>query len=106
MTHSSHHADPAGTIPAGSAVPTSRSGALGFIGAGWLRFRTWRRSRPFWAGIFLLVSGAELLLIPLPLDSMGLILHIGIGGISGILIGAVLIVAGLLLWFHPVQRMF
>jgi hypothetical protein len=53
-----------------------------------------------------MLAGAELLLIPLPLDSMGLILHIGIGGVSGILIGAVLIVAGLLLWFHPVQRMF
>ena len=53
-----------------------------------------------------MISGAELLLIPLPLNSMGLILHIGTGGVAGILIGAVLIVAGLLLWFHPVQRMF
>jgi len=79
---------------------------MGLIGASWLRFRAWRRSRPFWAGIFLLVAGAELLLIPLPMDSIGLIVHIGIGGISGILIGAVLMVAGLLLWFHPVQRMF
>jgi len=106
MTDSTAHAGPAGTLPAGPTVDTRRSGALGFISAGWLRFRSWRRSRPFWAGIFLIVAGAELLLIPLPLNSMGLILHIGIGGISGILIGAVLIVAGLLLWFHPVQRMF
>jgi hypothetical protein len=53
-----------------------------------------------------MIAGAELLLIPLPMHSMGLILHIGIGGISGILIGAVLIVAGLLLWFNPAQRLF
>src|SRR5215469_638316 len=106
MATSSQHADQAGTIPAGSAVSARRSGPLGRIGASWLRFRAWRRSRPFWAGIFLLLAGAELLLIPLPMDSIGLIVHIGIGGISGILIGAVLMVAGLLLWFHPVQRMF
>jgi hypothetical protein len=106
MTDSSQRADPAGTIPAGPAIPARQAGAFGPLGAGWLRFRAWRRTRPFWAGIFLLVAGAELLLIPLPMDSLGLIVHIGIGGISGILIGAVLIVAGLLLWFHPVQRMF
>jgi hypothetical protein len=101
-----HDTDPAGTIPAGSAVRARRSGVIGLVVAGWLRFRAWRRSRPFWAGIFLIAAGAELLLIPLPLNSMGLILHIGTGGVAGILIGAVLIVAGLLLWFHPVQRMF
>ncbi|HEY2642083.1 MAG TPA: DUF6114 domain-containing protein, partial [Streptosporangiaceae bacterium] len=106
MTDSSQHTGPAGTIPAGSAIPARQPGAFGRLGAGWLRFRDWRRTRPFWAGIFLLAAGAELLLIPLPMDSLGLIVHIGIGGISGILIGAVLMVAGLLLWFHPVQRMF
>jgi len=66
----------------------------------------WRRSRPFWAGILLLVSGAELLLIPLPEHSMGLLLHVGTGGVAGILIGALLIVCALLLWFSPAQRTF
>lgn len=74
--------------------------------AGWRGFRAWRKSRPFWAGIFLIVAGAELLLIPLPMNSMGLILHIGTGGVLGILIGALLIACALLLWFNPSQRMF
>jgi hypothetical protein len=106
MTDSTERTGPAGTIPAGSAARPAGARPAALIGAGWRGFRMWRRSRPFWAGILLIIAGAELLLIPLPLHSMGLILHIGVGGVSGILIGAVLIVAGLLLWFNPAQRMF
>jgi Family of unknown function (DUF6114) len=106
MTDSTEHASPAGVIPAGPPFRAGRSGLIGLVRTGWLLFRGWRRSRPFWGGILLVIAGAELLLIPLPMHSMGLILHIGIGGISGILIGAVLIVAGLLLWFNPAQRLF
>jgi hypothetical protein len=40
------------------------------------------------------------------MHSMGLIMHIGIGGVLGILIGTVLMVTGLLLWFNPAQRIF
>jgi hypothetical protein len=69
-------------------------------------WREWRRSRPFWGGLLLIVAGSELLLIPLPLGSLGLILHVGIGGVLGILIGSVMILCALLLWFHPVQRTF
>jgi hypothetical protein len=71
--------------------------------AGW---RAWRRSRPFWGGLFLIASGAEMLLIPLPMQSMGLFLHIGTGGVLGILIGALLIASALLIWFNPGQRTF
>ncbi len=72
----------------------------------WSGWRAWRRSRPFWGGVLLAAAGAELLLIPLPMHSMGLILHIGTGGVLGILIGALLIVCALLIWFNPGQRMF
>src|SRR5262245_31146435 len=89
--------------PAGPAAPPHGGSP---IGRTWRRYRAWRRSRPFWAGIWLIIAGAELLLIPLPIRDMGIILHIGIGGISGILIGAILIALGLLLWFHPGQRLF
>jgi len=91
--------------PAGQA-PAKKAGFFWSLLRGWLRYRAWRRSRPFWAGIWLIISGAELLLIPLPIRNMGIILHIGIGGITGILIGAVLILLGLLLWFSPAQRVF
>ncbi len=84
----------------GHAHRTSRSAPV------YRAFRGWRRTRPFWAGIFLIFAGAELLMIPLPMHAMGLILHIGTGGVLGILIGAILIVCALLLWFNPAQRAF
>src|SRR5215469_8765750 len=98
-----------GPVPAdagGPAGPAAGAKAGAPIGRVWRRYRAWRRSRPFWAGLWLIISGAELLLIPLPIRDMGIILHIGIGGISGILIGAILIALGLLLWYQPAQRLF
>src|SRR5215831_1803022 len=109
MTDDIQSAEFGGPVPAeagGPVGPAAVAKTGSGIGRAWRRYRAWRRSRPFWAGIWLIIAGAELLLIPLPIHSMGVILHIGIGGISGILIGAILIALGLLLWFHPVQRMF
>jgi hypothetical protein len=83
-----------------------RTNRSALASSAWRAFRGWRRARPFWAGIFLVFAGAELLLIPLPIHAMGLILHIGTGGVLGILIGAILIVCALLLWFNPTQRAF
>jgi hypothetical protein len=93
-------ADPAG-LAAAASEPAAGRGRRAWSGWG-----TWRRSRPFWGGVLLAAAGAELLLIPLPMHSMGLILHIGTGGVLGILIGALLIVCALLIWFNPGQRMF
>ncbi|HEY2507224.1 MAG TPA: DUF6114 domain-containing protein [Streptosporangiaceae bacterium] len=72
----------------------------------WSEFTSWRRGRPFWAGLIMAAAGAELLLLPLPIHAMGLILHIGTGGVLGILIGAILIACALLLWFSPAQKTF
>jgi Family of unknown function (DUF6114) len=109
MPQSPDPQDSAGATPAesvSSGGPATGEAGDGPVIRAWRAWRRWRRSRPFWAGVLLLVAGAELLLIPLPLNSLGLIIHVGIGGISGILIGAVLIVCALLLWFNPVQRTF
>jgi hypothetical protein len=94
--------------PAGHAPESSlaRRSATVLLGQAWRGFRSWRRSRPFWAGVLLIAAGVELLLIPLPMHSMGLILHIGTGGVLGILIGAILVACALLLWFNPAQRIF
>lgn len=65
-------------------------------------FRTWRRTRPFWAGVFVMVGGAVIILLPLaPLPVM---LKIGFGAIAGLAIGLILIVGGLLFWFTPSNR--
>ncbi len=73
-------------------------------------FRQWRRSRPFWGGLLLLLGGLEMLLIPLTgvlaRGQIKLVIYVGIGGVFGILIGALLIACGLALWFSPVHKTF
>jgi hypothetical protein len=73
-------------------------------------FRGWRRTRPFWGGFLLLLAGIELLLIPLSgifiHGAVRLVVYIGIGGVFGVLLGALLIACGLLLWLNPAHRTF
>ena len=69
-----------------------------------LRFRTWRRSRPFWGGLLALIGGVEILLsekAPLPV-----IIHLGAQGLAGYVVPIILVVCALLLWFNPEQRIF
>jgi Family of unknown function (DUF6114) len=73
-------------------------------------FRTWRRSRPFWGGLLLLLAGLEMLLIPvsgvLMRGQIKLVIYVGVGGIFGILIGALLIACGLALWYNHANKTF
>jgi hypothetical protein len=87
--------------PAPAAARDGRRRAGGGTRARW---RAWRRSRPFWGGLLVLLSGAEILVTmraPLPV-----ILHIGMQGVAGLVIPAVEALCGLLLWFNPAQRLF
>src|SRR5690242_2277993 len=75
-----------------------------------VRWRAWRRSRPFWGGLLLIVAGVELVLLPLSgvlvHGGLKLVIYIGIGGVFGVLIGALLIAAGTALLVNPVHRSF
>jgi Family of unknown function (DUF6114) len=90
------------------AVPGAGTGAG--VGSRRAAFRGWRRTRPFWGGFLLLLAGIELLLIPLSgifiHGAVRLVVYIGIGGVFGVLLGALLIACGLLLWLNPAHRMF
>src|SRR5215469_12038858 len=74
------------------------------------RWRAWRRSRPFWGGLLLILAGRELFVIPLygvlVHGAIKLVIYIGIGGVFGVLIGILLIVAGTMLWIDPGHRVF
>lgn len=61
--------------------------------------RRWRRTRPFWGGLLLVLGGAELLLVPL--SPLTVLVSLGLGGLAAIGIGLALIVAGIFLWLLP-----
>jgi hypothetical protein len=66
------------------------------------QFRRFRRTRPFWAGLFTILGGIEILLLPLsPVSDMVLL---GVAGMSGALIGVLLVITGLFVWFSPPNR--
>jgi hypothetical protein len=73
-------------------------------------WRRWRRSRPFWGGLLLVLAGLELLALPLTgvlvKGQIKLVIYIGIGGVFGVLIGILLIAAGIVLWVNPTHRVF
>jgi hypothetical protein len=83
-------------------APQARAGALA---RGWRNFRRWRRGRPFWGGLLLLLSGVEVLASG-NLDLTDIHLHIGPVGFLSYLIPGMIALCGLLSWISPAQRLF
>ncbi|MEU3281202.1 DUF6114 domain-containing protein [Streptomyces antibioticus] len=74
------------------------------LGRGRSAFRQWRGRRPFAGGVLLTLAGGEILLTmkaPLPV-----ILHVGMQGLAGYLLPALMVLCGLLILFNPAQRLF
>ncbi|BCJ41001.1 hypothetical protein GCM10010168_47000 [Actinoplanes ianthinogenes] len=70
----------------------------------WRGFRTWRRSRPFWGGLLVLLGGTEILMtVWAPL---GVVLHVGMQNFIGYLLPFVIILLGVLLILNPAQHVF
>ncbi|QCD60866.1 hypothetical protein CEB94_31810 [Streptomyces hawaiiensis] len=67
-------------------------------------FRQWRAGRPFWGGLLLALGGAEVLLTLKA--SLDVILHVGMQGLAGYLLPAVMLLCGVLILFNPAQRLF
>lgn len=65
-------------------------------------FWIWRRSRPFWGGLLVMIGASEMLLSEQ--DLLSVVPHIGIQGLAGYLIPAHLLLMGVLLWLNPVDR--
>jgi hypothetical protein len=73
-----------------------------------VRFRAWRRSRPFWGGVVAILAGLPILYFPYA--------HLSLGGLSiamattagagSLVIGLLLIVLGAAAWFQPMSRVF
>src|SRR6202046_1730208 len=84
-----------------------RPGSSGIWRESWQR---WRRTRPFWGGLLLGLAGLELIVIPLSgvlgHGAVKLVIYIGIGGVFGVLIGALMITCGVLICVNPAHRVF
>lgn len=68
-------------------------------------FRRWRRARPFWGGLLLLIAGLELFLSA-NLTLGDLQLHFGPEGFLSYLLPLLLVLCGVLTWVTPGQRLF
>lgn len=71
----------------------------------WAKFRLWRRTRPFWGGLFLLLSAVELYFSG-NLSLKNFQIHIGQQGFLIYLLPAIMLLCGVLVWVTPAQRLF
>ncbi|GHE09842.1 DUF6114 domain-containing protein [Streptomyces alanosinicus] len=73
-----------------------------------LQFRAWRGTRPFWAGLLVMLGGFLILYIPyahLPLAHLTMTMGTP-GGSGSLIIGVLLIVIGISLWVQQHIRVF
>ncbi|WP_055494873.1 DUF6114 domain-containing protein [Streptomyces sp. TP-A0356] len=73
-----------------------------------LQFRAWRGTRPFWAGLFVLLGGFPIMYFPYAHLQFG---HLTLAmattaGAGSLIIGVLLIVLGISLWFQKHIRIF
>ncbi|NUP14606.1 MAG: hypothetical protein HOZ81_00555 [Streptomyces sp.] len=66
--------------------------------------RGWRRRRPFWAAVWVIAGGVEM--VAIPLAPLPLMIRVGVGAMSAVGISVVLVAGGLFFLFKPDQRMF
>jgi hypothetical protein len=71
----------------------------------WAKFRRWRRKRPFWGGLFLILS-AILFFLTSNLGFSNFEIHLGPTGFLSYVIPLVVLLCGLLSWVSPEQRLF
>ncbi|MFD7667339.1 DUF6114 domain-containing protein [Streptomyces sp. NPDC059788] len=71
-------------------------------------FREWRGQRPFWAGVLTLLAGFPIMYIPYANLTIGslTVRMATTAGAGSLIIGVLLVVLGLTMWFQPASRVF
>ncbi|GAA3050601.1 DUF6114 domain-containing protein [Actinokineospora globicatena] len=72
------------------------------VGRFWRSFTAWRHTRPFWGGLFVLLGAVPIFV--LPLAPIKVLVASGIAGVSGLLLGSIMAVLAVSLWFTPQTR--
>lgn len=78
------------------------------IGRKRLSFREWRGHRPFWGGMLTLLAGFPIMYIPYANLTIGslTVRMATTAGAGSLIIGVLLVVLGLTMWFQPASRVF
>ena len=73
-----------------------------------LQFRAWRGTRPFWAGLFVMIAGVPIMYFPYAHLTLGqLTIRMSTtAGAGSLIIGVLLVVLGISLWFQKHVRTF
>ncbi|QOV35456.1 hypothetical protein IM697_36215 [Streptomyces ferrugineus] len=84
------------------------SAAPGLVTRRRLQFRAWRGTRPFWAGLFIMIGGFPIMYFPYANITIG---HLTLAmsttaGAGSLIIGVLLVVLGISLWFQKHIRTF
>ncbi|WP_309056518.1 DUF6114 domain-containing protein [Streptomyces sp.] len=72
------------------------------------RFKVWRQTRPFWAGLFTIIGGVPIAYLPygdMRLGNITLAMKTTAGS-GALIIGVLLITLGLTMWYQPIVRVF
>jgi len=71
-------------------------------------FREWRGQRPFWGGLLTLLAGIPIMYIPYQNFTLGsLTIRMSTtAGAGSLIIGVLLVVLGITMWFQPQSRVF
>ncbi|MFE1380461.1 DUF6114 domain-containing protein [Streptomyces sp. NPDC058740] len=72
------------------------------------RFKVWRQTRPFWAGLLTIIGGVPIAYLPygdMRLGNVTLAMKTTAGA-GALIIGVLLITLGLTMWFQPLVRVF
>ena len=79
-----------------------------FVARGRVAFRYFRWRRPFWAGLFVMIAGVPIAYLPYANLTLGQvsIRMATTAGAGSMVIGVLLIVLGLTIWFQPHVRIF
>ncbi|MGP3986494.1 DUF6114 domain-containing protein [Streptomyces sp. 3N207] len=89
------------------SADTRQSLTIGF-GQKRQSFRHWRGQRPFWGGMLTLLAGIPIMYVPyqnLTLGSLTIRMSTTAGA-GSLIIGVLLVVLGLTMWFQPQSRVF
>ncbi|MET8974240.1 DUF6114 domain-containing protein [Streptomyces sp. NPDC004539] len=84
------------------------SAAPGLFARGRSRFKVWRGTRPFWAGLYVMLSGFPIMYFPYAHLQIG---HLTVAmattaGAGSLIIGVLLVTLGISLWFQQHIRTF